>query len=127
MKMIMGNWYLVSGEFERVDAEEHELPFFYLDKLHKSFRIWKYNPTSPVVAMYIGKRTISNGSVEYFPEYGETVYMPQQHQTAYLFVSNERGKPFMIHPDHVSLIPDDIEKKHLSNMKKGLKYGSILK
>ena len=49
----------------------------------------------------IGKRTLSNGNVDYIPDVG-TIYFQQESFTAYLVVTSLRSAPVHVLPEHIT-------------------------
>lgn len=55
---------------------------------------------SPRVALVIGVRTLSNGTVHYWSDDG-TEYRPDKHFKAFLVVEDLKSKPYYVLPENV--------------------------
>ena len=62
-------------------------------KTRKAWHRWEYS--TPRHALYIGKRTLSDGYVEWWEEEGYA-YTPERHFIAALVVFSERERPVLV-------------------------------
>lgn len=90
MTLDFGTQIVVRNRFERVIA-----PTDFMGPRHKR-KEWTLVPLKkPLTVTIIGKRTLSNGNVDWDPDCGYS-YDPREFLFAYLVATNMRTKPFLV-------------------------------